>query len=532
MKNFKHLFLLFVISFFAGCSNEDDGTNLDSISAPTDIGALMTIKQDNSGDVTFLPKGNGVTQFEIYFGDGTVAPAIVSVGNTYTHTYEEGVYEVKIVGVTLDGTKTETIQQLTVSFLPPTDLNVTIVPGPNLTVSVTAEANLETFFRVYFGEVANEVPVDFMENETITYTYAAPGTYPIRVVALSGGVATTEYTENVVITNLFAAPTPTLPAANVISMFSDAYTNVAVDTWRTSWSSADLEEISISGNATKKYSNLNFVGIEATTTPIDAAAMTHFHTDIWSSDFTEFKVKLVDFGADGSFGGGDDVEHEITIPSPAQEEWVPLDIPLSSFTGLTTRSNIAQLIFVGAPSGNTTVYVDNVYFYNELPTLTTAAPTPTLPAANVIAMFSDAYTNVAVDTWRTSWSSATLEEVSVAGNAVKKYSELNFVGVETTSSQINATAMTHFHVDVWSADFTEFKIKLVDFGPNGVFQGGDDTEHEITIAAPAQGSWISLDIPLSDFTGLTSRANIAQLIFVGAPTGNNTVYVDNVYFHN
>jgi hypothetical protein len=22
--------------------------------------------------------------------------------------------------------------------------------------------------------------------------------------------------------------------------------------------------------------------------------MTHFHTDIWSSDFTEFKVKLVD----------------------------------------------------------------------------------------------------------------------------------------------------------------------------------------------------------------------------------------------
>jgi hypothetical protein len=25
--------------------------------------------------------------------------------------------------------------------------------------------------------------------------------------------------------------------------------------------------------------------------------MTHFHTDIWSSDLTEFKVKLVDFGA-------------------------------------------------------------------------------------------------------------------------------------------------------------------------------------------------------------------------------------------
>jgi hypothetical protein len=52
-----------------------------------------------------------------------------------------------------------------------------------------------------------------------------------------------------------------------------------------------------------------------------------------------------------------------------------------------------------------------------------------------------------------------------------------------------------------------------------------------TITAPAKGSWVSLDIPLSDFTGLTTRAHIAQLIYV-EPSGNNTVYVDNVYFHN
>jgi hypothetical protein len=30
------------------------------------------------------------------------------------------------------------------------------------------------------------------------------------------------------------------------------------------------------------------------------------------------------------------------------------------------------------------------------------------------------------------------------GNAVKKYSALNFVGIETINSPINATAMTHF----------------------------------------------------------------------------------------
>jgi hypothetical protein len=74
----------------------------------------------------------------------------------------------------------------------------------------------------------------------------------------------------------------------------------------------------------------------------------------------------VDFGANGAFGGGDDVEHQVNFTMPAQSQWVTLDIPLSAFTGLTTRRNIAQLILVGQPTGANTVYVDNVYFYNAL----------------------------------------------------------------------------------------------------------------------------------------------------------------------
>ena len=532
MKKIQIFISLFVLAFLFGCSNDNSDINLDDINAPVDISALMTIKQDNSGKVTFLPRGEGVSQYEIFYGDATVEPGYVDPGETIEHTYAEGVYQVKVVATTLNGKRTEVTQVLTVSFLAPNNLNVDIIAGTDLSISLSATANLETYFQAYFGDVVNEVPVDFMEGEVISHTYAASGTYQVRVVALSGGVATTEYLEDVIVTNLFAAPTPTIPSANVISMFSDAYTNVPVDTWRTSWSQATLDEVTIGGNAAKKYSALNFVGIEATTTPINATAMTYFHTDVWSSDFTQFKVKLVDFGANGAFGGGDDVEHEITISTPAQETWVSLDLPLSSFTGLTTRAHIAQLIYVGAPSGNNTVYIDNVYFYNLGGSLTTAAPTPTLPAANVISMFSGAYTNVPVDTWRTSWSQATLTDVNVAGNPTKKYSGLDFVGIEATSTPINATSMTHFHTDVWSSDFTNFKVKLVDFGANGVFGGGDDKEHEIVFASPAQNTWISLDIPLASFTGLTTRAHIAQLIYAGTPTGNTTVYIDNVYFHN
>ena len=63
------------------------------------------------------------------------------------------------------------------------------------------------------------------------------------------------------------------------------------------------------------------------------------------SDFTSFGVKLVDFGADGAFGGGDDVEHQVNFASPTQGEWVSLDIPLSEFTGLTTRESHCPVYF-------------------------------------------------------------------------------------------------------------------------------------------------------------------------------------------
>ncbi len=348
-----------------------------------------------------------------------------------------------------------------------------------------------------------------------------------NVYFYSGGGGATEPT--------VAAPTPTQPAANVISLFSDAYTNVPVDTWRTDWSAATLEDVQIAGNATKKYSALDFVGIETVANQIDVTSMTHFHLDVWSADFTFFGIKLVDFGPDGGFGGGDDTEHQVNITSPAQGQWVSLDIPLTDFAGLTNRQNIAQLILVGQPSGANTVFVDNVYFYSgggSATEPTVAAPTPTRPEAFVISMFSDAYTNVPVDTWRTDWSAATLTDVQIAGNPTKKYSALDFVGIETVANQINVTSMTHFHLDVWSADFTFFGIKLVDFGPDGGFGGGDDTEHQVNITSPAQGQWVSLDIPLTDFAGLTNRQNIAQLILVGQPTGANTVFVDNVYFYD
>jgi len=160
-----------------------------------------------------------------------------------------------------------------------------------------------------------------------------------------------------------------------------------------------------------------------------------------------------------------------------------------------------------------------------------SAPTPTLPEADVISLFSDAYDDVPVDNFRTDWSMATLTDSAIAGDAVKVYAALDFVGIETANNQIDASGMTHFHIDVWTPNATSLSVKLVDFGPDGAFEGGDDTEHQIDYADPMQGQWVSYDIPLTDFVDLTNRTNIAQYILVGQPTGGSKMYVDNIYFH-
>lgn len=158
-----------------------------------------------------------------------------------------------------------------------------------------------------------------------------------------------------------------------------------------------------------------------------------------------------------------------------------------------------------------------------------AAPTPVNLPADVISLFSDAFTNVPVDTWSAVWDVADLADLTVAGNATKVYTGLSYAGVEFTTTVVDATAMTHFHVDVWMPTATVFKVKLVDFGANGAYAGGDDSEFEVARTGLTTKAWQSLEIPLADFTGLAARAHLAQMIIASEPGA--TVYFDNVYFH-
>lgn len=210
MKNFKYIIGILLIALTAGCSDDmsTDVSFAEDAAAPTNITALFTIASDNSGLVTIAPHGEGVTSFEITYGDGTAEPAAVPAGEKTSHVYPEGTFTVKVTGIGINGKRTDAEFPLTVSFVAPENLAVTItnVVGSPLMINVSATADLETYFRVWFGEDASLAPVEFNEGDVVPYTYSNIGTYTVTVVAYSGGAANATYTQEVTISNPLNLP--------------------------------------------------------------------------------------------------------------------------------------------------------------------------------------------------------------------------------------------------------------------------------------------------------------------------------------
>ena len=178
------------------------------------------------------------------------------------------------------------------------------------------------------------------------------------------------------------------------------------------------------------------------------------------------------------------------------------------------------------------------------------APIPTRDPSTVISIFSDAYTNVPVDNYNGFFGGQTttggaVEVIEEVENIIV-YENLNFVATSFTNPTVDASGMTFLHVDIRTEESIEggdsIILELIDFGSNGSFDGGgDDTGGGITIASGdlESGTWISLDIPLVNFTNNTggglggfavgAKANVAQIVFASGSI--SSILVDNIYFY-
>lgn len=378
----------------------------------------------------------------------------------------------------------------------------------------------------YFEFTSSDTSVATV-NELGVVTTVGPGTTVIT--AKVGGVdALGSLTINSAGTYVHA-PEPIHNEANVISIYTDKYPNVPVNYYNGYWApyqTTQSADFTVNGDNVLNYTNFNFVGIEFATPTVNASSMSHMHVNLFIPNTIQaganFRVGLVDFGANGVYGGGDDSNFTLTFTAPTliSQSWITLNIPLANFTGLASRSHLGQIIFEG--TNITNFYADNIYFYNDgsiiPPVPTTAAPAPTAPAANVISIFSDAYTNVAGSDLNPNWGQATVTtQVPIAGNNTLRYGGLNYQGLQFGTPQ-NVASKTVLHLDYYTANSTNLNIYLISPGP---------VEVPYSLTVPTTGGWNSIDIPLTAFAPV-NLSNVIQIKF----DGNGDIYIDNIYFRN
>jgi len=370
MKNIKTLFsFVLLLAATISCSVPEgidgDTSFVNTATDPASVSALATITQDNTGKVTLTPRGDGATRYEVYFGDGTAQPAIVNAGGSVVHIYKEGVYKVKVVAIGLTGKKTETTQDINVSFRSPENLVVTIENDKAVSkkVTVKATADFALFYDVYFGDVPNEVPVQANNGESVSHLYATAGTYKIKIVSKSGAIKPTIYEEDFVVTAIMAPTSsastpPTRAAADVISIYGSKYTNLTGSNFFPDWGQggqgSSWAEFDLNGDKMLQYIKLSYQGLEFNVTNL--TSMQYLHLDVWTADVNALEIFLISRGS-----GEKSIKKTLT-----SNAWTSIEIPLADFVAKGLSINdIFQFKFVGDGWAAGTVFVDNIYFYKN-----------------------------------------------------------------------------------------------------------------------------------------------------------------------
>ena len=187
------------------------------------------------------------------------------------------------------------------------------------------------------------------------------------------------------------------------------------------------------------------------------------------------------------------------------------------------------------PIINITIAIDDIAGTQGAAITAGGAPTdapaaPTVNAADVTSLYSDAYTDVASNT-TPGWSEDVTEEVHAGNNVYKTTNFLPFA----ISPTIDITTRVNIHVDIWLETLPSagagLLIKLLDAA-----NGPHEANFTYPITAITPGVWNSVDILLADFVQVqgtwdaTAQSRIDQVLI--DIVDDATMFVDNVYFYS
>ncbi|WP_143032704.1 PKD domain protein [Polaribacter dokdonensis] len=514
MKNiYKFFFLLLVV---VACEEDLRDTSFaDNMAPPSEVTASYAITQDNTGSVTITPTAQGAVSFEIFFGDNSDS-ATLNQGESVEHIYAEGTYQVIVAASNLAGDVVETVQQLVVSFQAPQNLVVVLENDVAVSkqVNITATADFAAMFEFNSGETGVSQPVVSGNiGETISYVYANPGTYSVVVTAKGGAIATTDFAVDFEVTEILA-PTeaaPVAPARNdtdVVSIFSDVYTDVTLNELPTSWSAGNFEATSVDSDNVWKLTTLDFLGIVTNyDTGIDLSGMEMMHIDYWVPEGTtnELFVKIVN-----TVDGGEDIE---SLGTTVGGSWQSIDIDMTGFDGgnLANKEKITQiLIDSDGIAGN--VYVDNFYFYKAPSSIVTSTVQDFEGTAPTFTVFGNI---AATEVIANPDASGENTSANVAKLTKTAGSEVWAGTFFETSTPLDFNNYSKISVKTWSPKTgAQVKLKLENADAS--------VTHEVDMNTTVSNSWEEL---LYDFSAAPAADYVRVVIFFDfGNAGDDSVY--------
>jgi PKD repeat protein len=229
----------------------------------------------------------------------------------------------------------------------------------NAAFSATSNGLTATFVNQSSGE--SSWSWNFGDGGTSTlenpeHTYAAAGTYTVTLTISDGNGGTAMASKDVTVSAAALttkAPTPTAAPGDVISIYSNAYTNITGVNTNPNWGQATVVTTQqVEGDDVLKLTGLNYQGIDFADNLQNVSGTNTVHLDIWSATDATVNFSLISLNP--------------TLESPVAlsitgGQWNSFDILLSEWPTVDL-TKIGQLKFDAADSP--TIYVDNIYFVN------------------------------------------------------------------------------------------------------------------------------------------------------------------------
>jgi|GEM_PF-155865 len=435
-----------------------------------------------------------------------------------------------------------------------THLNIDIYPSEatstvNIRLIDWSGAERKSIYKInepLKKNVWNTLVIPLSDFEQIETTLPLENFEHINIVQIANDITTiTAYVDNIFfykenIEGAFpAAETPKLSASDVVNFYSTKYGTNAnnLSFLEQQWGGTTTKETEedSSGNSILKFLNFNSIPIQydpnSHVLPINE--MNRLRMSIYpDKNIDEFQLKLI------LYKNPENKEVFSEIEKLKADQWNQITFDISDF--YNAADGKISVIELKGGDGNTTLYVDHIYFFSDVetppvPEIIPPAKIPELHKDNVVNFYSTKYgTTVDVDypSWGQKTKKSSINDTS--GKSILKFEDFDNMPIQyNLNDQILSIAgKNRLHIAVYpNKAITDFKVTLflyedIENRPPGALPKVETTMegHSLNV-----NQWNEVIFDISEYYN-EANGKVSSIRLDGG--NGETLYVDHIYFYN